>query len=154
MSASTKLSTSVKALCYLAESHPAPKTSKQIAEQIDVNASKLRQLLSMMSKEKIVKSTQGISGGFIITKDPKSLHLQEIYCAVETRKAFHLDVSKSSNGRKKKINSFNIYFLDLFADVQVLIEDMMRTITLQTVMDKLKIKSHFKSQKKTKTAIN
>ena len=41
MSASTKLSTSVKALCYLAEKYPDPKTSKEIAKSITLNIIKL-----------------------------------------------------------------------------------------------------------------
>jgi Rrf2 family protein len=78
MSASTKLSTSVKALCYLAKVHSEPKTSSQIAESIGVNASKLRKILSMLVKNNIVESTQGASGGFLLKKEIDKLHLQEI----------------------------------------------------------------------------
>lgn len=143
MSASTKLSSSVKALCYLAESYPSPKTSKEISEVIGVNASKLRQLLSLMSKENLVKSTQGISGGFLIDKNPTLIHLQEVYCAVETKKAFHLDVSRINGDSRDRTAQFNNYFLDLFADVQVDIENKMRNISLKSIMEKLGIASNY-----------
>lgn len=144
MSASTKLSTSVKALSYLAATHPTPHNSANIAEQIGVNASKLRRLMSMLTKNDIVKSTQGISGGFLLNKHPKDLHLQEIYCAIEDRKAFHLDVNKKS-GKGKNINvTFNEYFLNLFSDIQVDIENKMKKINLLSIMKQTGIKSNYK----------
>ncbi len=143
MSASKKLSTSVKAICYLAESFPNPKSSKDISDNIGGNASKLRQLLSMLAKNGIVSSSQGINGGFILTKHPGKIHLQEVYCSVEDRKAFHLDVNHSHGDSKDRTSIFNDYFLDLFADVQVEIEDKMRLISLQSIMNNLKIKSKY-----------
>ena len=144
MSASTKLSSSVKAICYLAEVYPNPKTSKEIAKNIGVNPSKLRQLLSMLSKQKIVKSTQGKAGGFVLSKSPEKIHLQEVYCSIEDRKAFHLNVTQRKEKKEDRIHDFNKYFLALFADVQVEIEDMMRKISMKSIMDKLNIKSNFK----------
>lgn len=146
MSASTKLSSSVKAICYLAEVYPEAKTSKEIAKNIGVNPSKLRQLLSMLAKQNIVKSTQGKTGGFILSKNPSEIHLQEVYCSIEDRKAFHLDVAKRKEKREDRIHEFNSYFLRLFADVQVEIENIMRDISIKSIMDKLKIKSNFKQE--------
>ncbi len=148
MSASTKLSTAVKALSYLSESFPAPKSSIEISDKIGVNASKIRKILSMLVKEKIVVSTQGVSGGFLLHKNPKTLHLQEIYCAVETRKAFHLDVTKLIQSPDNKSAKYNNYFLDLFAEVQVEIEEKMRGITLQSIIDKIDNQSFSDSNNK------
>jgi len=143
MSSSTKLSTAVKALCYLAGEYPKPRSSAQISERIGVNASKLRQLLSMLSKTNIVSSTKGTTGGFILEKDPEKLHLQEIYCAVEDRKAFHLDVNRTNGQSANETAKFNDYFFNLFADVQVQIEERMKTISLLQVMSKLGVRSNF-----------
>ena len=143
MSASTKLSSSVKALCFLAEAHPNPKTSKEIADNTGINASKLRQLLSLLSKSNIVESQQGTKGGFLLCKDPDQIDLQEIYCSIEDRKAFHLNVNKV-NGNKKNNSNFNSYFLDLFGEIQMDIENKMRKISLNTIMRNLQIKSNYK----------
>ncbi len=88
MSASNKLSTAVKALYFLAESYPEPKSSTEIAESIGYNPSKLRKILSFLVKDNIVKSTRGKTGGFLLAKSTEEINLQEIYCAVEFRKAF------------------------------------------------------------------
>ena len=143
MSSSTKLSTAVKALCYLAGSYPEPKSSAQISHRIGVNASKLRQLLSILAKDDIVSSTKGTTGGFVLERNPENLHLQEIYCAVEDRKAFHLDVNRTNGQSANETAKFNDYFFNLFADVQIEIEERMRGISLMTVMKKLGVRSNF-----------
>jgi Rrf2 family protein len=137
MSASTKLSTSIKALCYLEEVHPKPVSSSEIAESIGINSSKLRRILSLLVKNGIVESNSGTTGGFKLKKLPAQIHLQEIYCAIEDRKAFHLDVSKELIKKNSLPEKINIYFLDLFAEVQVDIEDKMKKITLQSIINKI-----------------
>jgi len=137
MSASTKLSTSVKALCFLALDEK-PRNSTEIAASVGINASKLRKLLSMLGKAGIVKSDSGMLGGFSLAKKPTEIHLQEIYCAIEDRKAFYLNVNDDKleeNGSSEKINYF---FLDLFSEIQVEIENKMTDITLKSILDKIK----------------
>lgn len=136
MSASTKLSTAVKALTFLALSAPDPKTSNDISTYTGINASKLRKILSFMVKNNIVESGKGVSGGFSLKKEPTKIHLQEIYCAIEDRKAFHLDVNQS-DGELESLNlNLNNFFLDLFTQIQFDIENKMEQITLQSIIDK------------------
>ena len=137
MSASTKLSTSVKALCYLSESFPQPKSSSEISSAIGINSSKLRKILSMLVKNGIIESNAGSAGGFKLKKNPDEIHLQEIYCAIEDRKAFHLDVRKDSIKKNSLPEKLNNYFMDLFAEVQVDIEAKMKNITLQSIINKI-----------------
>lgn len=137
MSASTKLSTSVKALCYLAL-EDKPKNSSEIASSIGINASKLRRLLSLLGKAGVVKSDSGMLGGFSLAKKSEDIHLQEIYCAIEDRKAFYLNVNDDKleqNGTSEKINNI---FLDLFSQIQVEIENKMTGITLKSIIEKIK----------------
>ncbi len=137
MSASTKLSTSVKALCFLAISDSS-KNSSEIAENIGINASKLRMLLSKLGKSGIIKSDSGMKGGFMLNKSPDEIHLQEIYCAIEDRKAFHLNINKSNNKKHIITENINEYFLDLFSEIQVEIENKMAGITLSMIINKIK----------------
>ena len=137
MSASLKLSTAVKALYFLALSYPEPKSSKEIAEKIGYNPSKLRKILSFLSKDEIVASARGKKGGFLLAKSPDKINLQQIYCSVEFRKAFYLDVNRT---KKKTIytGEFNNYFLNLYSEVQVEIEDKMSSIVLKDVIHNIK----------------
>jgi Rrf2 family protein len=138
MSASTKLSTSVKALCYLKQAFPKAVSSSEIATVIGINSSKLRMILSMLSKNGIVESNSGTAGGFKLKKSASEIHLQEIYCAIEDRKAFHLDVRKDLIKKNSLPEKLNIYFLDLFGEVQADIEDKMEKITLESIINKIK----------------
>ena len=137
MSASTKLSATVKALCFLAQAPDQTGTSVEIARHTGVNASKLRKLLSMMAKSGIVKSALGTRGGFALNRPPRQIHLQEIYCAIEDRKAFHLNVPDETQEQKTHSLKINRYFLNLFAEIQVEIENKMRGITLQSIIEEI-----------------
>lgn len=137
MSASTKLSAAVKALTFLAKDYPSPKNSTEISDHTGLNASKLRKILSMLVKNGIVESAYGTAGGFKLKKKPSQIHLQEIYCAIEDRKAFHLDVSKSNGKSSMDASKLNIYFLDLFSTIQVDIEDRMKKISLQSIIENI-----------------
>lgn len=137
MSASTKLSTSIKALCFLAIENK-PKNSNEIADAIGINASKLRRLLSMLGKAGIVKSDSGMLGGFMLAKNTSDIHLQEVYCAIEDRKAFYLNVNKENSIKNSQTDKINFFFLDLFSEVQVEIENKMTAITLKSILDKIK----------------
>jgi len=137
MSASTKLSAAVKALTFLAIDFPAARNSLEISEFTGLNASKLRKILSMLVKNGIVESAYGTAGGFKLKRKPSQIHLQEIYCAIEDRKAFHLDVSKSNGSSSSEASKLNVYFLDLFSTIQVDIEDRMRSISLQSIIEKI-----------------
>ena len=139
MSASTKLSSAVKALCYLSKVFPEPKSSSEIANYTGINASKLRKILSMMVKSNIVQSVSGSTGGFILKKEPDQLHLQEIYCSIEDRKAFYLDVHKNHKS-DNDITKLNDFFLNLFADIQVDIEEKMRKIYLKSIIEGISLK--------------
>jgi len=137
MSASTKLSTSVKALCILAQNPEQSYKSEAIAEEIGVNSSKLRKLLSMLVKNNILASEYGNKGGFRLVKSASEIDLQEIYCAIEDRKAFHLHVSESDN-KNLTARFVNSYFLDLFTEIQVDIENKMKNLTLSDIIDQSK----------------
>jgi len=137
MSASTKLSTAVKALCYISNCYPEPKNSTDIANNIGINASKLRKILSMLVKNDIVESKYGVKGGFHLKKDSSKLHLQEIYCAIEDRKAFYLDVRKEDVKKNSAPAKINSYFLELFSDIQVDIEEKMKAITIKSILQKI-----------------
>ncbi len=137
MSASTKLSNSVKALCYLAESEKAC-NSVEISEKTGINASKIRKLLSLLCKNKIVESNKGATGGFSLKKNPDEIHLQEIYCAIEDRKAFDLHSSAENKNNSFYDSEINNYFLNLFEKIQIEIEDKMQEITLTDILKTIK----------------
>jgi Rrf2 family protein len=133
MSSSVKLSTAVKALCYLAKVFPDPQNSSEIAEAIGVNASKLRQIMSSLLKAEIVGSSKGASGGFYLLQDFTELSLFEIYSALEDRKIMDFDVADASKAKDSEMNGYNNYFYDFYAKIQNQIEAEMRNTKLKNI---------------------
>ncbi len=143
MSASTKLYTAVRSLVHLAETHPKPQSSSQISEVTGIHSSKIRKILSFMVKDNLVDSEKGNNGGFILKKYPEEIRLQQIYCAIEDRKAFHLDVSQKYI-KSKETENFNKYFLGLFTDIQIQIETKMQDISLADILKNFNKTTSFK----------
>lgn len=135
MSSSQKLSTAVKALCYLAKVFPDAKTSSEIAEAIGVNASKLRQILSSLMKAEIVGSTKGSSGGFFLTQDFTELSMYEIYSALEDRKIMDLDVAGADKATDDEVQGYNNYFYNFYANIQRQIEEQMKSVKLNQIKE-------------------
>lgn len=137
MSASTKLSNSVKALCFIANSNK-PCNSSEISQNTGINASKLRKLLSLLCKNGIVESNKGSMGGFNLKKNSDEIDLQEIYCAIEDRKAFDLHSNSESIKNDFFESKINSYFLDLFDNIQIDIESKMKEIKLSDIIKTIK----------------
>lgn len=134
MSASQKLSTAVKALCYLAKEFPEAKTSTEIATAIGVNASKLRQILSSLMNAEIVGSTKGAHGGFYLTQDFTALSLYQIYSSLEDRKVMDFDVADASSAMDAEVQNYNNYFYDFYANIQKQIEEQMKSVKLAQII--------------------
>lgn len=134
MSASQKLSTAVKALCFLAKVFPEAKTSSEIAQAIGVNASKLRQILSSLLNAEIVGSTKGAHGGFYLTQDFTALSLYQIYSSLEDRKVMDFDVADASNALDAEVQDYNNYFYDFYANIQKQIEEQMKNVKLKEII--------------------
>ncbi len=135
MSSSIKLSTAVKALCYLAKVFPDPKTSGDIADAIGVNASKLRQILSSLMKAEIVGSSKGASGGFYLMQDFTELSLYEIYAALEDRKIMDFDVADAGKASDSEMENYNNYFYNFYANIQKQIEQQMKDTKLNNIKE-------------------
>lgn len=56
---------------------------KQIAEKQDLSESYLEQLVALLKKSKLVKSTRGASGGYALMKDPKDITVGDVLRALE-----------------------------------------------------------------------
>lgn len=135
MSSSYRLSTAVKALCYLAKVFPEAKSSNEIAEEIGVNASKLRLILSQLNKNEIVGSTKGPTGGFFLAQDFTELSLYEIYSALEEKKLIDFDVADSKDAKDGEVEKYNNYFHNFFWDIQKQIEERMQNVKLDSIKD-------------------
>ena len=59
-------------------------TAKEISDEYDISYELLSKVLQKLSKSNIVKSYQGIKGGYSLGKSPKEISIIDIISAIET----------------------------------------------------------------------
>jgi Rrf2 family protein len=73
----------LRAVVYLADQHPQPRTVQQIAEVTCVPAPYLAKVMHPLVRADLVRSQRGLHGGFTLTRDPARLTIWDIVAAVE-----------------------------------------------------------------------
>ena len=62
---------------------PAPVSISDLASYQGIPERFLAKIFTRLKKAKLVKGTEGISGGFVLAKDPGTIQVQEVLCAVD-----------------------------------------------------------------------
>jgi Rrf2 family protein len=73
----------LRAMVYLADQVPAPRTNEQIANVTLVPQAYLSKIMQSLSKTGLVRSQRGLHGGFALTKDADEITILDVVNAVE-----------------------------------------------------------------------
>jgi Rrf2 family protein len=73
----------LRAVVYLAQQTPHPRTTEQIATATHVPAPYLSKVLQALRKARVVQSRRGIGGGVTLAKEPTDLTILEVVNAVD-----------------------------------------------------------------------
>ena len=73
----------LRAVVYLTDQSPAPRTTEQIATVTQVPKAYLSKVLQRLCEARIVQSKRGLGGGMVLTKPPSELTVLEVVNAVE-----------------------------------------------------------------------
>ncbi len=73
----------LRAMVYLADTHPRPQTNGQIAKRTKVPRAYLSKLMQNLAKAKLVRSQRGLHGGFMLARIPGRITLLEVVNAVD-----------------------------------------------------------------------
>jgi Rrf2 family protein len=76
----------MRAMLALAAGDGRPMTTRQIAEIMLVPRSYLSKVLQALVRAKLVRSTRGLKGGFVLARDARELTMMEILNAVGPHK--------------------------------------------------------------------
>ncbi|MDD3220320.1 MAG: Rrf2 family transcriptional regulator [Lachnospiraceae bacterium] len=133
MKYSTKLSDAIHILIYIIINSGKPITSDQIAESIRTNPGCVRQIMTLLKKQGIIKSVVGQPRPSL-AKNVSEITLLDIYNAVEKDKAFlHLDMQTN----RECIVGIHIQstLQNYYDKIQNAAEKEMQEITLQEIMN-------------------
>ncbi|MDD5567745.1 MAG: Rrf2 family transcriptional regulator [Candidatus Omnitrophica bacterium] len=68
----------LRALCFISRSSAGKFSVTKLSKELGVPRPFLRKILQTLNKQKILESTRGKAGGFILAKDPKKIFLTDI----------------------------------------------------------------------------
>jgi len=88
MNVSTRFTIALHILTLLASSRGEALTSEYIAGSVNTNPVVVRRLLGLLRKRGIVSSQPGTGGGWQLTRDPESITLLDVRCAVNEGSPF------------------------------------------------------------------
>ena len=90
----------MRAMVALAAGDGRPMTTRQIADTMLVPRSYLSKVLQALVRAKLVRSTRGLKGGFVLAQDPSDVNMMEILNAVGPHKRIEscpLDLEEHSS---------------------------------------------------------
>ena len=90
----------MRSMVALAAGDGSPMTTRQIAETMKVPQSYLSKVLQSMVRARLVHSTRGLKGGFVLARSPGEVNMMEILNAVSPYKrieACPLDIEGHSS---------------------------------------------------------
>ena len=76
----------MRSMVALAAGDGSPMTTRQIAETMKVPQSYLSKVLQSMVRARLVHSTRGLKGGFVLARSPDEVNMMEILNAVSPSK--------------------------------------------------------------------
>lgn len=80
---STKFVTACYILSFVAYHGPDMISTQTIARWVNVNASRVRQIVARLVRAGLLSSTRGGEGGVVVGRDPQGITLLDIYDAVD-----------------------------------------------------------------------
>jgi Rrf2 family protein len=90
MSGSSRFTVAVHILTLLAHEEGRAVTSDYIAGSVNTNPVVIRRALGLLSKAKLVTSTEGAGGGTVLARPPGRITLADVFKAVEQEELFSM----------------------------------------------------------------
>lgn len=134
MKYSTKLSDAAHILAFVALHQEETLTSEKIAESVQTNPGCVRQLMSAMRREGLLTSVKGHPRP-ALAKEPCQITLLDVYRAVEGNKPLLHQDTHTNPACGVGVN-IQLVLRDCYDLVQNKAEEVMRSITLQEILDR------------------
>lgn len=138
-SINTQFSIAVHVLAALAY-YERPFTSEILAGSVNANSIFVKRILVKLSKAKLVKTTVGKSGGYDLSRSPKSISLLDVYLAVNPPSTFAIHAYPESKGCIVSCNIKEVIG-GVLSGAQKAVENDLKRITLADVVSKIRSKA-------------
>ncbi|MBP2015022.1 RrF2 family transcriptional regulator [Anaerococcus degeneri] len=129
MKLSTRGRYGLRAICYIAENQDKGFIPvSEISENLNLSENYLEQLVRMLKKDGLIKSSRGPKGGYKINKDLDSITIGQILRSLEG----DMTTSECVSGKVNCDDKCDAY--DLFIKLDYLINQAIDSITLDNIV--------------------
>ena len=137
MKLSTRTRYGMRAILELARNNgDRPLQVRTIAQRQDISVKYLEQLMTILKSAGFVRSIRGSKGGYILARSPDEIKLNEVFNCLE---GFVATVDCVSNSNLCK-RTDDCVTRQVWAQVQNAIQNVLKSITLQDLVDRTKHK--------------
>lgn len=129
MKLSTRGRYGLRAICYIAENQDNGFIPvSEISEKLNLSENYLEQLVRLLKKDKLIKSSRGPKGGYKIMRDLSEISIGEILRSLEG----DMTTSECVSGKVECLDKCETF--DLFAKLDNLINSAIDSITLEDIV--------------------
>lgn len=146
MRISTRGRYATRALLHLASKHgKGPVSLKVISIEQEISVKYLENIMRLLIKSGLVRSTKGKKGGFILAKEPEDINLSEIVTVAEGSIDPVFCVSDPAGCNRSKYCAWR----DVWSELKLRTLDFMNSITLADMLERqtMKLKNKMKKVK-------
>ena len=139
-SVNTQFSIAVHVLAAIAH-YENSFTSETLAGSVNASPIFVKRILGKLSKAELVKSAVGKSGGYSLTRSPKSISLLDIHHAVNPPEAFAIHTYEKVKGCIVSCNIKEVMG-DVLVGAQKALENDLKKMSLADVVSKIRIRGN------------
>jgi len=106
----------LRAICFIARNQKRAVSATELVEKLKIPRSFLRSLLQVLNRKKVLKSSRGQGGGFLLARSPEKIFLVDLIAIfqgpLKLNECFLKKLScpnKKTCGLRKKIQSIEAY---------------------------------------------
>ena len=135
MKLSTKCRYGLRAAVEIARVYgKGPAKRKEIAKNQGLSGSYLENILLVLRNNKIIDTSRGVNGGYVLTRPPESITIYEIVTTLEGPLSIVDCVEEPKDCEK----STDCLTRDVWCEVAKAVRDVLQGITLQDLLDREK----------------
>jgi Rrf2 family protein len=135
MKLSTRTRYGVRAILELAASQgKGPIQIKAIAERQDISIKYLEQLIAILKSAGFVRSIRGAKGGYVLAKEANQIKLSDVFNVLEGP----VTTVECLENENYCVRFADCVTRQVWAEVQQAIENILQSVTLQDLVDKMK----------------
>ena len=128
-------SIAVHCVAYLAQKQDQRVTSEDISQSVSIHPVRLRKILSVLRKENIITSKEGVKGGFSLNDEPHHITLDQIFKI--TSEETLVPKCPDSNENCLIGKHLSVVLLHVFQNAEEHFLNYLKSVTIQDIMNQI-----------------